>query len=382
MTAHSLPYMPRYTRDFRDGTRHMTFEQKGFYSDIIDALWEAGGSLPDDKELIARRLVCNPRSVAKLLPQMIALGKLKRRDGKIVNARVVKELDKANTKAASKRRADDEQVIHIEAVTDDLFAGDSRQSDVAPQLPSNSRRIQRERPQKAKQNQRPSPHTQTQIHSINNASNSMTPTSPSACISKDDLIELGGKGERPPSSKHAPPEARGLARLGISIAERTVTPHVSAELARKHGIKPASMRTFESRFWAWNDKKPSAERARDADAVFASWLGTHLKRLSQVDCIRLLEPGSDLVLKATGLGERAKREGWYVELGEWCRRHGRIPIGKEIDTLIGDAMRAATDALPAMPNLKPVKASRELAQALGALGNSILAKAAGNRVSA
>lgn len=375
------PIMPFYVEDYRNGVADLSAEQRGVYVSLLAIMWDSRAPLIDDTSAIARRISLNTRLVARVIGELVAIGKLVRCDGLIFNRRVMREVEKYDARDAAPSDNHDDarpQVINRPSAP---RKASQKKPDAA--LKSELNGSQDANPVEIrKQKQRPSSPTPTHIQSIDNASNSQTPRCGSDFRSKDDLIELGGKGERPPSSKHAPPEARGLARLGISIAERTVTPHVSAELARKHGIKPASMRTFESRFWAWNDKKPSAERARDADAVFASWLATHLKRLSQVDCIRLLEPGSDLVLKATGLGERAKREGWYVELGEWCRRHGRIPIGKEIDALIGDAMRAATDALPAMPDLKPVKASRELAQALGALGSSILAKAAGNRVSA
>lgn len=76
MTKRNLPWYKRCPADWQRGTRSrgMTIEQRGFYSECLDAMWELQGPLPRDNKRLGLLLGCNPRTVAKLMPQMIALG--------------------------------------------------------------------------------------------------------------------------------------------------------------------------------------------------------------------------------------------------------------------------------------------------------------------
>lgn len=71
-----LPWYKRSPDSWRSGTYGMSFELRGIYSECLDAMWDLQGQLPKDVEKLAVMLRCNPRSVRKLIPQLVALGKL------------------------------------------------------------------------------------------------------------------------------------------------------------------------------------------------------------------------------------------------------------------------------------------------------------------
>lgn len=71
-----LPWYKRSPNDWRSGTYGMSFELRGIYSECLDAMWDLQGQLPKDVEKLAVMLRCNPRSVRKLIPQLLIIGKL------------------------------------------------------------------------------------------------------------------------------------------------------------------------------------------------------------------------------------------------------------------------------------------------------------------
>jgi Protein of unknown function (DUF1376) len=91
-TAKRLPWYRRYVSDWRAGTRGMSLELKGFYSEILDAQWDLQGQLPFDEKMIAMACDCNPRSVRKLLPQLIGLGKIIKTATGYYNPRMMKDI--------------------------------------------------------------------------------------------------------------------------------------------------------------------------------------------------------------------------------------------------------------------------------------------------
>lgn len=78
MSLRNLPWYKRCPADWRNGTRScgMSMELRGFYSECLDAMWEMQGPLPADPKRLALLLGCNPRTVAKLMPQLITAGKI------------------------------------------------------------------------------------------------------------------------------------------------------------------------------------------------------------------------------------------------------------------------------------------------------------------
>jgi uncharacterized protein YdaU (DUF1376 family) len=82
----------RYPADFRDGTRKLSFEERGFYNDVLDLLYERAGDVPDDDDGNAHLLHCGKRTFARLKARLIELGKLELRDGFVRNGRAAVEL--------------------------------------------------------------------------------------------------------------------------------------------------------------------------------------------------------------------------------------------------------------------------------------------------
>jgi uncharacterized protein YdaU (DUF1376 family) len=90
-----LPWYKRDVDAWRGGTRSMSLELRGFYSEFLDAMWDRQGPLENDVAKLAVTLCCNPRSVRKLLPQLIALGKIIDTPDGLVNARMMADLSAA-----------------------------------------------------------------------------------------------------------------------------------------------------------------------------------------------------------------------------------------------------------------------------------------------
>jgi uncharacterized protein YdaU (DUF1376 family) len=90
--------MPWYKRDvdaWRGGTRGMSIELRGFYSECLDAMWDVQGPIPDDVEKLAVMFCCNPRTVRKLLPQLVGLGKVVLTAEGYLNPRMMNDLGRA-----------------------------------------------------------------------------------------------------------------------------------------------------------------------------------------------------------------------------------------------------------------------------------------------
>lgn len=90
-----LPWYKRDVDAWRGGTRAMSLELRGFYSEFLDAMWDRQGPVENDVTKLAVTLCCNPRTVRKLLPQLIALGKIIETPDGLVNARMMSELSAA-----------------------------------------------------------------------------------------------------------------------------------------------------------------------------------------------------------------------------------------------------------------------------------------------
>ena len=57
----TLPYYPRYTKNFLDATSGWPLELKGAYSILLDLIYYHGDKLPDDARFIAGNLGCSVR---------------------------------------------------------------------------------------------------------------------------------------------------------------------------------------------------------------------------------------------------------------------------------------------------------------------------------
>lgn len=71
-----LPWYKREVDAWRGGTRGMSMELRGFYSECLDAMWDLQGPLPTCPMKLSVMLGTNPRTVRKLMPQLIGMGKI------------------------------------------------------------------------------------------------------------------------------------------------------------------------------------------------------------------------------------------------------------------------------------------------------------------
>lgn len=95
----TLPYYPRYTKNFLEATAGWPLELKGAYGVLLDLIYHHGGELPDDPHFIAGNLGCSVRKWNLLRDQLLAKGKIisrLSRDnlGIITNKRADKEAEK------------------------------------------------------------------------------------------------------------------------------------------------------------------------------------------------------------------------------------------------------------------------------------------------
>lgn len=87
------PFVKWYTDDWIAGTIDLSFEEKGFYFELLLRMWERKDHLPNDERWIACALGCNPRTVRKLLAALLAKGKLVIDSaGCIANNRMMREI--------------------------------------------------------------------------------------------------------------------------------------------------------------------------------------------------------------------------------------------------------------------------------------------------
>lgn len=87
-----LPWWKRNVNDWRGGTRGMSMELRGFYGEFLDAQWDEQGPLPKDERRLGMMLGCSPRTVRKLLPELISLGKIRETDLGYENPRMASDI--------------------------------------------------------------------------------------------------------------------------------------------------------------------------------------------------------------------------------------------------------------------------------------------------
>lgn len=98
-----LTWYKRYPADFRDGTRRLSFEERGFYGDVLDLIYESGNALVDDDAANAHRLHADLRTFRRLKARLVELGKLYLADGMVRNGRADAEATAAATRIAMAR---------------------------------------------------------------------------------------------------------------------------------------------------------------------------------------------------------------------------------------------------------------------------------------
>lgn len=85
------PFMRLFTADWRDGTRALSFEERGFYLLIITHLHD-GDVVPSEPRALGVFLQCDPRMASRLVDSLLKKGKLYARDGRLGNERVDRDI--------------------------------------------------------------------------------------------------------------------------------------------------------------------------------------------------------------------------------------------------------------------------------------------------
>jgi uncharacterized protein YdaU (DUF1376 family) len=99
----AAPFMQLYVGDYLADTLDLTTEQHGAYLLLLMAMWRSDGSLPNDPQKLARFARVHPPRWAKVWSEISRF--FVANDGRITNARLTKEREKAvhksNSRAAS-----------------------------------------------------------------------------------------------------------------------------------------------------------------------------------------------------------------------------------------------------------------------------------------
>jgi uncharacterized protein YdaU (DUF1376 family) len=101
--AERIPFWKFYTDDWIGGTVGFTCEQEGFYHRVLVRMWARQDGLPNDVKWLSGALCCDPRTVRRLLEFLIGEGKLKVRDGMLINERMMREIGAHKTRTTSGR---------------------------------------------------------------------------------------------------------------------------------------------------------------------------------------------------------------------------------------------------------------------------------------
>ena len=96
------PFWQFYTSDWAGGTIGFTLEQRGFYFECLRRMWERKDGLPDEIKWLACAMQCDPRTARRLRSFLVNSGKLKVRDGLLINGRALKDIRQWKAKREGK----------------------------------------------------------------------------------------------------------------------------------------------------------------------------------------------------------------------------------------------------------------------------------------
>lgn len=89
------------------GTRELTLEERGAYWDVCALIYSRGGPIADDEAWIAKALLCHVRTWRTIRTRLIKVGKLASVDGQLINLRTLREIERAEGRLKSSRKAAD-----------------------------------------------------------------------------------------------------------------------------------------------------------------------------------------------------------------------------------------------------------------------------------
>lgn len=86
----------RNIRDWREATLMLSFEEKGYYDELLNLIYMFDDLLPDDDGLICRAMPINKRTHQRLQKRILKVGLLTIKDGFYHNKRASIEVSKIN----------------------------------------------------------------------------------------------------------------------------------------------------------------------------------------------------------------------------------------------------------------------------------------------
>jgi len=93
----------RNIRDWRDATLMLSFEERGYFDEIISLIYLYDGCLPDDDDLICRAMPVNKKVHLRLKNRLVKLGLIQFKNGRYFNSRSTQELLKINSISTQNR---------------------------------------------------------------------------------------------------------------------------------------------------------------------------------------------------------------------------------------------------------------------------------------
>ena len=97
------PFMQLYVSDFIGDTLHLSTEQVGAYLLLLMAMWNAGGSLPDDEAKLARIVRMSARKWRAVAADLMPF--FERAGGAVRHKRLTRELQKSEEKSELRSNA-------------------------------------------------------------------------------------------------------------------------------------------------------------------------------------------------------------------------------------------------------------------------------------
>jgi uncharacterized protein YdaU (DUF1376 family) len=104
--SRKLPWFKFFPRDFLDGVRGMTLEERGAYFTLLALMYDREGAIPEDERWLCGNLDCDPRVWRRLRDRLSRLGKIiPDVNGTISNARAIEEITSALSTAQLRRKS-------------------------------------------------------------------------------------------------------------------------------------------------------------------------------------------------------------------------------------------------------------------------------------
>ncbi|MDG1857705.1 MAG: DUF1376 domain-containing protein [Emcibacteraceae bacterium] len=94
----------RNIRDWRDATLMLSFEEKGYFDELINLIYIYDGCLSDNDDLICRAMPVNKKFHLRLKKKLLKVGLIQVKDGLYFNKRASEEISKINELSAINKK--------------------------------------------------------------------------------------------------------------------------------------------------------------------------------------------------------------------------------------------------------------------------------------